>query len=941
MQKRFPYILKTTAILLFFPLFLLGQDTENKTNAFGLKNVAGLAYFEDPTRALTFDDILDKQFVMGQTEKLNIQSKYWYRLSIPEEANRKLLFLYLIATDFSDIYVPVKGSETYERHTIGHFAKREKNIVASPQFQILSIRTTDIDFSKPFFFNKTAITYWTKSHWHHIPQYFFSDNQTPFMRDMLQIHQNQSDKIFYIGVVFISFFLFLVNFFISKNKSFLVYGLYLLGVALYYANRLPWLINFYQKSSIPEFYFYVNQLAYVANIGCYIWFVFYFLDFKHEFPKAYPFTRSLLLGILAFGVLYGFQIVLFPYFPYRFLLMDSFRLATMVSSTGLFVFLMFQKSDIIAKIVLAGSLVLIVANVLSLILDDHTIFLKLMVLEIILFSIVVALRNKQVDDRRIKNRYELEVEKMKTKTMEELNATKARFYENITHEFRTPLTLILSPVERKLSTPQLPSEEKKELNLIRRNAQRLLGLINQMLDLAKLDAGNVTLSAKQGDLKAVLQPIIDSFQKEALGNKKHFTTNIKDLKNGWFDRDIVEKITSNLLSNALKYTPENGSINVETYIKNGYWIFVITNTTTPGIDIDVSQLFERYYRAGQDSEGVGIGLSLIKELVELAHGNIVAKLIENNDIQFRVSLPADSALFADRTPENEIPESFGIDGNQLSDAVLVNKETFSKEEIPLVLSEYDEKKPPKLLIVEDNPEMRAFIVSNFPKNYKILEAENGKTGIEMALKHLPDIIVSDVMMPVKSGIDLCNELKFNEQTSHIPIILLTAKAGDNNEIEGLQSGADDYITKPFNPNILKLKIQNLLHSREKLKELYSNTFNLSPELFVTSTEQDFLQRLEKITKEHITDPALTSEEFSRLMGMSRSQLHKKLHAVLGVSTSEFIRSQRLKMAKELLKSKRNVAEISYLVGFNTPSYFSKCFKETFGCTPVEFQENTQ
>lgn len=940
MQKRLPHILKTLAFFLFLPLWLSGQNTGNQPETPILKKVANIAYFEDFSRNLNFNDISGENFIPGMPETPEIQSKYWFRFYVPEQTNQKLLFLYFAAADLSHVYIPLKNPQKYRVQTTGFFAKQHKEIIAEPQLHILSVETSEIDFSRPFYYNKIILTQWNKSNHNSTPDYFFDNDSIRITHDMLQIRYNQSDVLFYIGVVFIAFFLFLVNYFISKNKSFLIYGLYLLGVALYYANRQPLLLNFYQDTA-PELYFYVNQLTHVANIGCYIWFVFHFLDFKHEFPKAYPFTRSLLLGILAFWVLYGFQILLFPYFPYRFWVMDAFRLVTMVSSIGLFVFLMFQKPDTIAKIVLGGSLVLIVGNVLSLIFSDHTIFLKLMVLEIILFSIVVALRNKQIDDRRIKNRYALEVGKMKTKTMEELNATKTRFYENITHEFRTPLTLILSPVERKLATPQLPSEEKQELNLIQRNAQRLLDLINQMLDLAKLEAGNVTLSVKHGDLKAVLQPIIDSFQEEAFDKNIHFTTNIQDLKNAWFDRDIVEKVTANLLSNALKYTPENGNINVESHTQNGYWVFVVTNTTTPGIDIDVSRLFARYYRAEQDSEGVGIGLLLIKELVELASGNIVANLLENNDIQFRVSLPADSALFADRAPENEIPESFGIDGNQLSEAVLVNEETFSKEEEPLVSSNYGDENRSKLLIVEDNPEMRAFIVSNFPKNYKILEAENGKTGIEMALKHLPDIIVSDVMMPVKSGIDLCNELKFNEQTSHIPIILLTAKAGDNNEIEGLQSGADDYITKPFNPNILKLKIQNLLHSREKLKELYSNTFNLSPELFVTSTEQDFLQRLEKITKEHITDPALTSEEFSRLMGMSRSQLHKKLHAVLGVSTSEFIRSQRLKMAKELLKSKRNVAEISYLVGFNTPSYFSKCFKETFGCTPVEFQENTQ
>lgn len=939
MHKQVTYILGIVTILLLCPSLLSGQNVKNHSDSVVLKEVADMAYFEDSSRSLSFDDISDKDFILGIPQTPDIQSKYWYRFYIPEQTDKKLLFLYFGNTDFSHVYIPIKGSEKYRFNAVGFMSKSDKIIIASPQFSLLSAETSEVDFSRPFYSNKIITTHWQKKDMKSLPNYFFDDNHTGVMHDMLKIRYDESDALFYIGVVFISFFLFLVNYFISKNKSFLIYGLYLFGVALYYANRQPLLLNFYQDT-VPELHFYVNQLSHIANIGCYMWFVFYFLDFKHEFPKAHKFTRNLLLSILAFGILYGLQIILFPYFPYRFLVMDVFRIATMVSSVGILVFIMFQKPDTITKIVFIGSLVLIIGNALSLILGDYIIFLKLMIVEIILFSVVVALRNKQIDNRRIKSRYELEVEKMKTKTMEELDATKTRFYENITYEFRTPLTLILSPVEQRLITQTTSSEEeKKELNLIKRNARHLLNLINQMLDLSKLETQNMQLSIQENYLNPIIQPIISSFQQEIEKKNITFLTEIQNIEKAWFDSDSVEKIIRNLLSNSSKYTPEGGEIKIKSYLKNGYWFFETTNTTNPEIEIDITSLFTRYYRAEEKKVGIGIGLTLVKELVELSQGNITANILTNNDIRITVSLPVESTFFNEEVVENHSQEIREKYDEELTE-IIPEENSFPETEVSPT-TEQILKMLPKLLIVEDNPDMRLFIASSFTENYQVLEADNGKAGIEMALKHLPDIIVSDVMMPVKSGIDLCNELKFNEQTSHIPIILLTAKAGDKSEIEGLQSGADDYITKPFNSNILKLKIQNLLHSREKLKELYSNTFNLSPELFVTSTEQEFLQRLEKVTKEHITDPELTSEEFSRLMGMSRSQLHKKLHASLGFSTSEFIRSQRLKMAKELLTSQRNISEISYLVGFNTPSYFSKCFKETFGCTPIEFQESIQ
>ena len=251
-----------------------------------------------------------------------------------------------------------------------------------------------------------------------------------------------------------------------------------------------------------------------------------------------------------------------------------------------------------------------------------------------------------------------------------------------------------------------------------------------------------------------------------------------------------------------------------------------------------------------------------------------------------------------------------------------------------------ERENPLLLVVEDEADIRAFIISIFKNNYQVIEAENGKIGISKALKKMPDLIISDIMMSEIDGIQLCNTLKTNELTSHIPIILLTAKVGEENEIEGVKTGADAYVTKPFKSEKLKIRVEKLIENRRQLQKHFSKTLSIKPELSITSAESDFLKRLQTVLDEHITEPDFTSERFGKLMHMSRTQLHRKLKAISGMSASEFIRSQRLKLAIRLLEeSDASISEIAYQVGFNTPSYFSKCFKVEYNCTPNEYLSN--
>ncbi len=508
----------------------------------------------------------------------------------------------------------------------------------------------------------------------------------------------------------------------------------------------------------------------------------------------------------------------------------------------------------------------------------------------------------------------------KLKAAKALDEFKTRLYTDISHEFRTPLTLIVGPIDNQLAKPEISKVDRKELSLVKQNADRLLGLVGQMLDLSMIDSGQRKLTIKQGNLSIVLKQLISAFQYKAAEKNITIESSIHDLKNVWFDKDVIEKVSSNLLSNAIKYSPEGGKIVFEAHKQEEILVLSIINTTHNIGKKDLSKLFQRFYQDNKLSDGVGVGLALVRELVALSKGTIIANNIDSDRIQFNVSLPINK-------------DAFNVDE-------IVSVEEIVKTETPLETPiELSTKEKPLLLIVEDEPDIRAFIISIFKRDYKIVEAENGKIGIDLALKDLPDLIISDIMMPEFDGTQLCNTLKTNELTSHIPIIILTAKVGEESEIEGIKTGADAYVTKPFNSEKLKIWVEKLIENRQKLQKHFSKTLSINPELAITTTESEFLKRLQKILDEHITSPEFTSDRFGKLMHMSRTQLHRKLKAITGMSASEFIRSQRLKLAVRLLKeTDASISEIAYQVGFNTPSYFSKCFKDEYNCTPNEYLE---
>lgn len=513
-----------------------------------------------------------------------------------------------------------------------------------------------------------------------------------------------------------------------------------------------------------------------------------------------------------------------------------------------------------------------------------------------------------------------------TKKLQELDTFKSKLFANISHEFRTPLTLISGPIDKRLQTNNLNQDDRSEFEMIQRNSSRLLNLVDQLLDLSKLESGHLKLKVIQGDLSLLLSVLASSFQHKANQKQIDYTINISDISDAWFDKDVIEKTILNLLSNAFKYTAEGGYVTFSASTMDNQVEFYIENDTQQFTNSQIENIFNRFYQVDDNADGVGIGLSLVKELVTLAHGTISVENASVQSIAFRVQLPVLKSQFK---PNEIVEETFNpsdIDTNLLSTQTIAPAEQIIDEDLPI------------LLIVDDNEDIRAFITSAFKHQYQVVEANDGEVGVSKATALIPDIIISDVMMPKCNGFELSETLKQDPRTSHIPIILLTAKADEVDKFMGLETGADDYIVKPFKIKGLETRVKNLITSREQLRQRYSQEIVLRPkDISVTNIDELFLEKVQEVLDENLVESSFSTEDFSKAVGLSRMQLHRKIKALTGLTASEFIRSQRLKLAAELLKtSDINVSQIGYMVGFNNHSYFTKCFKEAYKCTPTDY-----
>jgi len=580
-------------------------------------------------------------------------------------------------------------------------------------------------------------------------------------------------------------------------------------------------------------------------------------------------------------------------------------------------------------------------------------------------GLLYSIRRYELNRTQLKNQHKLD--EVKLQEREETDRLKSRFFANISHEFRTPLTLILGPAE-KINPDSSGEEIEKQTSVIKRNANRLLGLINQLLDLSKLEAGKLELKTSKANIASFIKGITMSF--ESLAERKDITLKVKSSNDEievYFDKEKMTKIMTNLLSNAFKFTQYGGQITVTIIDSEANMVKIEVRDTGVGIaDEEMPKLFDRFYQVDssqtREHEGTGIGLALTKELIELHHGTIsVDSKLEDPDevgtgwteFAFELSLgrrhlkdaeivnhpeteeSKDVILsFAESEAKNLLIEELIIDGKDSS----LQKDGQASQAPQNDSEVYEEKT--LILIVEDNADVREFIKDSLGVDYQIEEASNGEQGVRKAEKIIPDLILSDIMMPKMDGNELTRILKNDELTSHIPIILLTAKSEQESKLEGLETGADDYLTKPFDTNELQIRIKNLINIRKKLQEKYSKgdyvPVKREEEKKLSNLEEQFMSKVMEVIEGHISEEEFSIEQFGKEMGMSRMQLHRKLKALSGKSASNYLRSVRLSKAMKMItEEKGNISEIAYSVGFSSPAYFTRCFKEEYGFPPSD------
>jgi len=558
--------------------------------------------------------------------------------------------------------------------------------------------------------------------------------------------------------------------------------------------------------------------------------------------------------------------------------------------------------------------------------------------------------------KRMRMAHEYEMGRLEAEKLHEVDEMKSRFFANISHEFRTPLTLVLGPIKQIIQRTK-EDDTRDDLRVVHKNATRLLKLVNQLLDISKLESGAMKLQAIHQNIVPLVKALTLSFTSYAERKRITLTFNSgEDQIFAYIETDKIEKIITNILSNAFKFTPEGGRIEVDvtedsrldsivTTRQEGY-VTVRIKDTGIGIPADkIPRVFDRFYQVDgshtREREGTGIGLSLTKEMVELHKGTIEVESVEGKGTTLVVRIPLGKEhLKPEEICEPEKGEekihSAGGQGSFVPEEMISHEET--KVEKPGI-DAITETEEPLLLIVEDNADVRNYIKSNMRQDYRILEAIDGEDGWRKSIEHMPDVIVSDVMMPKMDGFMLCDKLKTDERTSHIPVILLTAKASSQDKIEGYGTGADDYIMKPFEPEEVKARIRNLIEQRKRIHEHFRKHGLLDIEQEkITPVDARFLQKVYDLVMHRVSESSLNVESVAESLGLSRSVLHRKIVSLVGETPGKLIRGIRLKKAADLIEQQfGNLSEVAFEVGFSNPAYFSEAFKRQFGMSPSQYQ----
>lgn len=535
---------------------------------------------------------------------------------------------------------------------------------------------------------------------------------------------------------------------------------------------------------------------------------------------------------------------------------------------------------------------------------------------------------------------------------QQLSNIKLRFFTDISHELRTPLTLISSPVNEVLENEDLSATAREHLAVVQKNAERMLRLMNQILDFRKIQNQKMKVLVEKTDLIPLLEKVMINFRLIAEEKKINFRLE-SELKSiyAWVDRDKFEKIFFNLISNAFKYTPAEKAIIIEVTKRMDK---VTISVVDEGIGIEPTKLrnlFQRFETLAQQNmlqPSSGIGLSLVKEMVDMHHGTIKVTSEPEAGSRFVVTLPLQKEVFEQDSQVEFILNDSQSPATRPDSCLQTEKRPEAEDKEDMVNNTVPDTFT--ILVVEDNEELKAFLKNILSENYTVITAPNGKKGLQHAVDNIPDLIISDVMMPVMDGLEMIRQIKENNNICHIPIIVLSAKASLDDRIAGLEQGVDDYITKPFSATYLKTRIASLLRQRKSLQEIYMAKLTEGKKIAVaealtpsqpqiTPYDEQFMQKVMEFIEEQMDNAELTIDEFAEHLMLSRTIFYRKLKSIIGLTPVDFIREVRIKRAAQLIDSgEYNFSQVAYMTGFNDPKYFSKCFKKIVGITPSEYKE---
>lgn len=915
-----------------------------------------LQVLPDTAAAYSIEDILNDSSMAFRPlsslpKPLNIGTIYWGKMQLKTEVELKGWTLHLEDRFFNsiawirgngkvDIYAYAAGNLLFHKKTGADYPKHEKDIPEKwilnrinfdiPVGQVVTVimRVEGTSFGFPPFFNASLRK---PSHTHYHPLFEF----------------HTSFNIFLFGVAFILFLYHFLQFLYLRQAIFFWFSLWvmlsMMTQAMTTGIETELFIGHFPRGRLLMWILIPNSMLFT------FWFFGRsFIKSRERFPRLDKFIVALPLLMVAvviytlINVLVGEADIRYTQVGWHYKFIILFALLGL----ALAVAIALQK-DRFARYFGIGAIVGNIFILLGGLWSERLIRMFFdpyawgMFSQMIAYSFGIAYRQQQLSIRAQNEKLEAQKAKSEMERIKDLDEVKTRFFANISHEFRTPLSLILGPLQQADNTAaSSPNAQKnnivlssKAFSIVKRNALRLQTLVDQLLDLSRIESGQVYLSLTQGSLVQFIRSVVFSF--ESMAERQNISLNTsfpKEPDNAFYDRDKLEKIIGNLLSNAFKYTPDSGAVTVIVQHDDSHFTLEISDTGK-GIDKEaVKHIFERFYRVeGSEEKGSGIGLALTKELVDAHNGRISVSSHVGKGTSFKVRIPY--------TLQN-LPESIlTISGENQEEPKLNERSVFSSEnghfEKELASSAAGISDLPVALVIEDNEDLRSFVSDILLRHYQVLTASDGVQGERMAFEHIPDIIISDVMMPKKDGYELCHTLKTNWKTSHIPVIMLTAKAGHSNKMEGLTQGADAYLTKPFDENELLVRMKNLIDARKKMWEHFkASDLILIDDLDITSVDDQFLQEVVRAIKKNLDNELLSVEDLGREVGFSRSQLNRKLKALTNKTVNQLVVEIRLNEARRMLENKMgSVSEIAYSVGYSNMSYFTKSFKEKFGLLP--------